>query len=135
MTLISSLAAVIAPVILVTLVGYGWGRMRESFDHVLVTRLVTLVASPALVFSTLATMTVPEAELAGVARAMAAEIAANAPLAVQASKRMMRMGLEETFNDHVHHVFLPLLPLLRTEDAKEGMRAFMEKRPAKFEGR
>ena len=69
MTLISSLAAVIAPVILVTLVGYGWGRMRESFDHVLVTRLVTLVASPALVFSTLATMTVPEAELASMAEA------------------------------------------------------------------
>ena len=83
----------------------------------------------------LASRVVPEAELAGVARAMAAEIAANAPLAVQASKRMMRMGLEETFNDHVHHVFLQLLPLLRTEDAKEGMRAFMEKRPAKFEGR
>ena len=52
-----------------------------------------------------------------------------------ASKRMMRMGLDEGFNDHVHHVFLQLLPLLRTEDAKEGMRAFMEQRPAKFEGR
>jgi len=83
----------------------------------------------------LASRVVPEAELMAEAHALAAEIAANAPLAVQASKRMMRMGLDETFNDHVHHVFLQLLPLLRTEDAKEGMRAFMEKRPAKFEGR
>lgn len=69
------------------------------------------------------------------ANEIAAEIAANAPLAVQASKRMMRMGLNETFNDHVHHVFLQLLPLLRSQDAQEGMRAFMEKRPAKFAGR
>lgn len=68
------------------------------------------------------------------AEALANEIAANAPLAVQASKRMMRMGLDETFNDHVHHVFLQLLPLLKTKDAAEGMRAFMEKRPARFEG-
>src|SRR5215472_8851627 len=69
------------------------------------------------------------------AEALAEEIAANAPLAVQASKRMMRMGLGESFNDHVHHVFLQLLPLFKSKDAAEGMRAFLEKRSAKFEGR
>lgn len=69
------------------------------------------------------------------ARELAAEIAANAPLAVQASKRMMRMGWNETFPDHVHHVYLQLLPLAQSADAKEGMRAFAEKRLPKFEGR
>jgi enoyl-CoA hydratase/carnithine racemase len=83
----------------------------------------------------LASKAVPKEALMGVARAMAAEIAANAPLAVQASKRMMRMGLTETFGDHVHHVFLQLLPLFRSQDAAEGMKAFMEKRPANFTGR
>lgn len=83
----------------------------------------------------LASAVVPAEELADAARALALEIAANAPLAVQASKKMMRMGLNETFDDHVHHVFLQLLPLLRTADAAEGMRSFMEKRPPTFVGR
>ena len=83
----------------------------------------------------LASRVVPVGELAAVARALALEIAGNAPLAVQASKRMMRMGLSEGFDEHVHHVFLQLLPLLRTDDALEGMKAFMEKRTADFTGR
>ncbi len=70
-----------------------------------------------------------------VAREWAAEIAANAPLAVQATKRMMRLGLEETFEANVHHVYLQLLPLFGTEDFREGVKAFLEKRPAQFQGR
>jgi enoyl-CoA hydratase/carnithine racemase len=43
--------------------------------------------------------------------------------------------MNETFNDHVHHVFLQLLPLFKTEDFKEGIASFMERRPADFKGR
>ncbi|MFK7916109.1 MAG: enoyl-CoA hydratase/isomerase family protein [Pseudomonadales bacterium] len=67
-------------------------------------------------------------------REIATEIVGNAPLAVQASKRMMRMGMNETFDDHVHHVFLQLLPLMQSEDFKEGMASFMERRKAEFKG-
>jgi len=47
---------------------------------------------------------------------------------------MMRMSMNETFNDHVHHVFLQLLPLFQSDDFKEGMASFMEKREADFKG-
>jgi enoyl-CoA hydratase/carnithine racemase len=78
---------------------------------------------------------VPAELLQKEARAFAEEIAANAPLAVQATKRMMRMALDETFEANVHHVFLQLLPLFRSRDFQEGVKAFIERREPKFEGR
>ena len=69
-------------------------------------------------------------EVGSAALALAKRIAAQAPMAVQASKRMMRMGMDENFDEHVHHVFLQLLPLFQSDDFKEGMASFMEKREA-----
>jgi enoyl-CoA hydratase/carnithine racemase len=107
----------------------GWAKASE-----LIFTGRTLSAQESLELG-LANHVVPDAEVASKARALAAEIAANAPLAVQSSKRLMRMGLQETFNDHVHHVFLQLMQLFRTEDFREGMTSFLEKRPADFKGR
>ena len=107
----------------------GWAKAAE-----LIFTGRTLNARECLEWG-LANEVVPDAELMPRARAVALEIAANAPLAVQASKRMMRMGLNETFPDHVHHVYLQLLPLFKTEDLAEGMKAYMEKREPNFVGR
>ncbi len=107
----------------------GWAKAAE-----LAFRGLTLSAAESLEWGLVNRVVEPE-ELMPAAREMAAEIAANAPLAVQATKRMMRLGLEETFEANVHHVFLQLLPLFQTEDFREGMSSFLEKRPAQFQGR
>ena len=69
------------------------------------------------------------------AMSMAADIAANAPLAVRAIKRMLRHAATEPLEDHVQRQFLALLPLFRTADFKEGIASFVEHRPPSFEGR
>ena len=107
----------------------GWSKAAE-----LIFTGRTLSAAESLALG-LASEVVPADQLMPRARAIAAEIAANAPLAVQSAKRLMRMGMEETFNDHVHHVYLQFLQLVRTEDFREGMTSFLEKRPADFKGR
>ena len=107
----------------------GWSKAAE-----LIFTGRTLSAADSLALG-LTNEVVPDAELMTRARTVAAEIAANAPLAVQSAKRLMRMGMEETFNDHVHHVYLQFLQLVRTADFREGMTSFLEKRPADFHGR
>lgn len=107
----------------------GWAKAAE-----LIFTGRTLNAAESLELGLVSALHSPE-DLADAAAALAAEMVNSAPLAVQAAKRMMRMGLDEGFADHVHHVYLQLLPLMQTEDQKEGMAAFMEKREAVFTGR
>lgn len=107
----------------------GWSRAAE-----LIFTGRTLSAAQCLEMG-LVSQVVPADECLAVAQALGREIAANAPLAVQGAKRMMRMGMDETFDDHVHHVYLQLLPLFQSQDFQEGMKSFMEKRSPRFEGR
>ena len=107
----------------------GWSKAAE-----LIFTGRTLSAAESLELG-LATHVVPDDELMPRARGLALGIAANAPLAVQSAKRLMRMGQLQTFPDHVHHVYLQFLSLMRTEDAREGMVSFLEKRAAEFQGR
>lgn len=78
---------------------------------------------------------VPHDELLPTARALAARIAANPPLAVQRLKAGLRRALDPDWHDLGQWVSTSLGELFRTEDHREGVRAFLEKRPPVFTGR
>jgi predicted permease len=62
MELIAGLAAVIAPVFLISGAGFVWRRLGYHFDQVFMTNLVTLIGAPCLIFSTFTTAKIPFAE-------------------------------------------------------------------------
>jgi enoyl-CoA hydratase/carnithine racemase len=123
------------------------GLVPESGGTWLLPRIIGYARAAELIFSGRTLSAAEAAELGLVNRcvpddllwkeamALANEIASNAPLAVRGAKRMMRMAENETFQQNVHHVFLQLLPLLRTADFSEAMTAYVEKRPPQFKGR
>jgi enoyl-CoA hydratase len=78
---------------------------------------------------------VPHEELLPVARALAADIAANPPLAVQRLKAGLREALDPDWDGLGTWVSASLADLFRTEDHREGVAAFLEKRTPEFHGR
>jgi enoyl-CoA hydratase len=75
---------------------------------------------------------VPAAEVMDAARALAALVAANGPLAVQATKRLMR---EEIGDEREAHIGAVVAPVFVSEDAREGAIAFAERRAPQWKGR
>jgi enoyl-CoA hydratase/carnithine racemase len=66
---------------------------------------------------------------------LAASLAGGAPLAVAAITRVVNDGLDRPLPEALDRELEELAALFASEDAREGMTAFTEKRPPKFSGR
>jgi len=78
---------------------------------------------------------VPEDALLDTAFEYAARITKNAPLAVQATKRSVLEGLKVDMREAYRNEARISKEVFATEDAKEGPRAFAEKREPQWSGR
>jgi enoyl-CoA hydratase/carnithine racemase len=78
---------------------------------------------------------VEQAELLSTAEAMAMKIIANAPIAVRYAMEAVERGVEMPQEEGLYLEAALFGLCCATDDMREGTRAFLEKRPAKFQGR
>jgi enoyl-CoA hydratase/carnithine racemase len=78
---------------------------------------------------------VPAGELEQAVAGLAGSLAAGAPLAVAAITRVVNDGLDRSLPDALDRELEELAALFASEDAREGMTAFTEKRKPSFGGR
>lgn len=77
----------------------------------------------------------PQAELMPAALALAQRIAEHPPLAVRFAKRAINRGMQTDLDSGLEYERYAAAMIIDSDDRKEGMRAFVEKRKPVFTGR
>jgi 2-(1,2-epoxy-1,2-dihydrophenyl)acetyl-CoA isomerase len=83
----------------------------------------------------LVTRVVPDAQLQEEAAALAGQLASGATRALGMAKRLLHGGWTGTLETQMEHETQAIAELSRSDDAKEGLSAFLEKRKPTFKGR
>jgi enoyl-CoA hydratase/carnithine racemase len=125
------------PEIDVGLMGGGRHAMR-LFGHSRVRRMALTgyrVPGPEMYRLGVVEACVPAQELMPVAMQMAKEIASKAPLAAQLFKQSLNAIEEMSLRDGYRYEQDMTVQIGKTEDSKEAMKAFVEKRKPVFRGR
>lgn len=78
---------------------------------------------------------VPEVELEEATMEIAEKIAAGPPLAIQATKKLLIKWFTQPGEKHLEEERKKQIEMAKTNDFKEGINAFFEKRKAKFKGK
>ena len=78
---------------------------------------------------------VPRDELLTAATARADEIMRNSPFAVRQAKWAIDRGVDQQFEDGVQREHEAYMRAIASDDRREGIAAFNEKRPPRFTGR
>jgi enoyl-CoA hydratase len=97
--------------------GGGFFSARDAFDMGLVEKVV------------------PHGQAVNETKQLAREFLSGGPLAIRNGKKAINVGCNMMLEDGLHLEAELLADLFMTEDAKEGVQAFFEKRPPKFQGK
>lgn len=116
----------------------GTQRLTRAVGKALAMEMVlnnrTLSAQEAYQFG-LVNRVVPVERYLDEALKLADEIASRAPLAIRAAKKMINQAYELSLKDAIHAERQEFYNLFATEDQKEGMKAFIEKRKPEWKGK
>ena len=116
----------------------GTQRLTHAVGKAIAMEMVlnnrTLSAQEALQYG-LVNRVVPVSDTLSEALKLAEEIAGRAPLAVAAAKKMINQSYERFLSDGLAQEKQVFYNLFASEDQKEGMKAFIEKRKPEWKGK